>query len=136
MIDNKKYICVYCGYRGLLQTFLVKLKSGLYSRKYYKCPDCENQMFRGTLITKITNRYWGAWISVNVRMYGRKFSEKVKWVKLKQRVWDYQISREFWEGYNFIKNNYGRLTQKQLNQLSVLVPIPETQQQKLEVVDA
>jgi len=80
-------------------------------------------MFKGTLITKITNKYWGAWIYVNTKLYGRRFTEKVQWEILKKRLWDYGISREFWEGFNYIKNNYNKIPQEKLNELSVLTPI-------------
>ena len=120
---DKRYVCVYCGYSGKVIDYRILLKSGLYSRKLFKCPDCNNTMFKGTLITKITNKYWGAWIYVNTKLYGRRFTEKVQWEILKKRLWDYGISREFWEGFNYIKNNYYKIPIEKLNELSVLIPI-------------
>lgn len=118
----QRYTCVYCGYTGEITKFFILLKSGLYSRKLFKCPDCENTMFHGTLVTRITNRYWGAWVYVNTQLYGKRFNEKVQWKKLKQRIWDYGISKEFWEGFNLIKERYSRLSDAQRNELSILTP--------------
>ena len=98
-ISTVKVTCPYCLYTDYIFRFYIKLKSGRYSEKRFKCPDCGEVMRRDTLTKRMTIEEYAEW----VYEMGKYFWNKVDFSRFKNRLKEMGISREFWEAYKRAK---------------------------------
>jgi len=105
---DTRYICPFCGYDGEFRLFLTVGKNG-YSRKKFKCPDCNQIMKKETLIREMSVEEWAKWLYASVRVFSNHkqpelaFYNRISWEKLSTRLKFYGIANEFWESWKETK---------------------------------
>jgi len=126
-----RYFCPYCGSVDILQKFLIKKKSGGYS-KNLKCPSCNNVFRLKTLKALDTFWKWGYYIYFGIRYYNNKsgyddFHSKVNFASIIENIriefgeWGVQ---DFWDGYMTAKQQYGKLSYWDMHQ-KIFKPPPK-----------
>jgi len=101
--EIKKVTCPYCLYTDYIFKFYIKLKSGRYSEKRFKCPDCGEIMRRDTLTQPMTVEEYAEW----VYEMGKYFWSRVNFSVFKKRLKEMGISKRFWDAYKRAKAESG-----------------------------
>lgn len=112
---NKMYVCPYCGFQDRLLHFRLNTATGL-SKKAFRCPCCDEKIKSELLINEYSPYEWGLWIYLSIRKYNTnfwRFYDRVHFDKLKinLELLGYNIRHDFWEGWNYGKQNYNSAIQ-------------------------
>ena len=98
---EKIMICPFCLGQHKTMKFYISKKNGI-DKRLGKCPECQNQMLLKTLISmlKWNAQEFAKWV-YDYRLSG--FWQKVNFNVWKKRLFDLNMSYEFWEEYKNLK---------------------------------
>jgi len=101
--DNQNVFCPFCLHRDLINKFLVSTKEG-FSRRFGKCPECQNNMLLETLIRMLEMNAKG-YADFVYNYPNAEFWRKVspKFDIWKKRLWNLNMANDFWEEYKQLK---------------------------------
>lgn len=102
-LRNRLVFCPFCLSKGMLHKFVIGTKKG-FSKRYAICPECLQGMFLETLLNmlKWTPKEYAEFVF----NYHAKFWNKCNFKIWKKRLYDLDLSLEFWERYKALKGEY------------------------------
>ena len=103
-ITDKNVFCPFCLAKQKLSKFTVSTKKGI-NKRLGKCPQCNNQMLFETLIRMLqwTPKDYAEFV---YKYPSGAFFSKCKFQTWKQRLYDLDMSYEFWQTYKQLKEEY------------------------------
>lgn len=82
-------------------------KDGTYSKKIFKCPNCESIFKESTLKMNLTVEDWAKLLYLRIRCYQRdEYFDKIKWDDLKRNLKELGSAQKFWDSWKDTKAYY------------------------------
>lgn len=108
---EKTVLCPFCLTPNKLMKFYISNKKGI-DKRLGKCPNCQNNVMYKTLfnLLKWTPQQFAKWV-FEYRLSG--FWQKIVFKKWKQRLYELDMSLEFWQEYKKLRGDPDETTQKE-----------------------
>ena len=94
--DTEKLLCPFCLHEDTIREFNNK-------GRYYKCPECKNEITRFGLITSFSVKDYALWVFAYIK--NRKEKHKLIFEKIKERLYERGLISQFWSEYFKLRDN-------------------------------
>jgi len=92
---DEKFLCPFCLHEDIIKAF----KTG---NRTYGCPECKNNMYKISLIVNMNVREYTKFVYIYMKEF--RGWTKFDWEKMKERLCERGLIREFWSEYYRLKD--------------------------------